>query len=240
MDCPNCDKKFSTRSNLVRHIKNIHRRREDGSSVAKKPKLDRTGVHVFDNPSNHDGDEEVDQRDGNVSDNSREESPSLPSKTVDDSQSDKNESDNNDRDQKSEGPLSDSDSDSIEVGANEKNAWKWLAYKAAKSQNGKTPSDILNLVNESSTRKLFMADLENVFSNHRRVYDYLIEGDIFIKLLSEEGHLEENGYGELEAQRCAWRKRKFLIMDYINEIFQEEAEEADEEEEEAEEDDSQS
>ena len=84
MDCPNCDKKFSTRSNLVRHIKNIHRRQEDGSSVAKKPKLDRIVVPFFDNAANHDGDEEVDQRDGNVSD-SREESPSLPNKTVDDS-----------------------------------------------------------------------------------------------------------------------------------------------------------
>ena len=237
--------KMSTRGNLVRHINNIHQRQKNGSSVAKKPKLERTGLSIFDNAVNHDGDEEVDsdeevdQRDSIVSDKSREDSPSetsLSNKTADESQSDGNVSVN--EDQKSEGPLSDSDSDSIEVGANEKNAWKWLAYKAAKSQNGKTPSDILNLVNENSTRKLFMADLENVFSNHRRVYDYLIDGDIFIKLLSEEGHLEENGYGELEAQRCAWRKRKFLLMEYIKEIFQEEAEEADEEE--AEEDDSQS
>ena len=36
-------------------------------------------------------------------------------------------------------------------------------------------------------------------------------------------------YGELEAQKCAWCKRKFLVMDYINEIFQDEEDEAEEE-----------
>ena len=181
MDCTHCDKKFSTRSNLVRHIKKAHSDREVRESYAKKRKLDGTL---------------------SVSDNESEET-----------QSDATVSENGDSDQ--DETQSDSDPDEKEM-----EAWKWFAIQAAKLQNGQTATDILELVNGRSTSKEFMDNLQNVISNHRKIYTHLTKGDIYSKIMDAEDNLKtDHDFHQWEARKCAWRMRKYLVKNYINEIF---------------------
>ena len=191
MDCPHCDKKISTHFNLMRHIKNAHSDREIRENYSKKRKLDGT-LSASDNES------EGTHSDATVSENEDSESEATQS---DDDERNQSDSDTNDEDQMS--------------------AWKWFAYKAAEHQNGQTAADIINLVNGSSTSKVFMDNLRTIISNHRRLHDNLTQGDIYSKILNEELHFEthDDGYNQVEAQKCAWRKRKYLVKDYLNEIF---------------------
>ena len=122
-------------------------------------------------------------------------------------------SENGDSDQ--EGTQSDSDTDEKEM-----EAWKWFAIQTAKLQNGQTATDILELVNGRSTSKEFMDNLQNVISNHRKIYDHLTKGDIYSKIMDAEDDLKtDHDFHQWEARKCAWRMRKYRVKNYINEIF---------------------
>ena len=220
MDCPHCDKKISTRSNLVRHINNIHKRDENGSSHAKKPKLVSSGVPFYDNLDREDSEKDG-HSDTNVPDNSGEDAHSDDN--VPDN-SDDNGSTSSGKDAHSDTDGSDNSSEGAgrnneDAEENEITAWRHFSKRAAALQQAERDDEIEGILRDPAQCKMFLCNLRTLLAVHRRLDDYLTEGTVYPALFDEVSDLKKNGYHESEVFECAWRNRKYLIKKYLIDLF---------------------